>query len=229
MWRPSNPQRQEVVEPEDWLGRDPAERQVLSRSMGAALVLHATIAIMLLAGFTRAPVRVEKRHQSMRVQLSRIPAASRGTAATRGAEATVLPRLPRLDPTLGVMDHVTVTFGPPAVSDTLPSALPGAMTGLPEGPQDIGGGPVRVSAGQAPGLVRRVEPVYPSVARAARIEGIVVVDAVIRMDGTVSDVTVLRTSNPMFNQPCVDAVRKWRFTSGPQDVILTVTVNFTLR
>ena len=36
-------------------------------------------------------------------------------------------------------------------------------------------------------------------------------------------------TDPMFNQPCVNAVRQWRFSSSPQDVVLTVTVNFTLR
>jgi outer membrane biosynthesis protein TonB len=33
----------------------------------------------------------------------------------------------------------------------------------------------------------------------------------------------------MFDQACIDAVRQWRFTPSPQDVVLTVTVNFTLR
>jgi protein TonB len=74
-----------------------------------------------------------------------------------------------------------------------------------------------------------VEPVYPPIARTARLEGSVVVDAVIRQDGSVSDVKVLSSSNKMFEQACIDAVRQWRFTPGSQDVVLTVTVNFTLR
>jgi protein TonB len=90
-------------------------------------------------------------------------------------------------------------------------------------------GPIRVSAGQGPGLIKKVEPRYPPIAQSARIEGTVVVDAVIRKDGTVSDVTVLRSSSKMFDQACIDAVRQWRFTPSPQDVVLTVTVNFTLR
>ena len=48
-------------------------------------------------------------------------------------------------------------------------------------------------------------------------------------DGSVSDVKVLKSSNQMFDQACVDAVRQWRFTPGNQDVILTVSVNFTLK
>ena len=90
-------------------------------------------------------------------------------------------------------------------------------------------GPVRVSAGQGPGLIKKVEPQYPPIARTARLEGRVVVDAIIRKDGTVSDVKVLQSTNAMFEQACVEAVRQWRFTPGQQDVILTVSVNFTLK
>ena len=88
---------------------------------------------------------------------------------------------------------------------------------------------MRVSPGQGPGLIRKVEPRYPPIARAARVEGTVVVDAIIRQDGTVSDGKVLKSSNPMFEPECIQAVKQWRFTPGSQDVILTVTVNFTLR
>jgi protein TonB len=90
-------------------------------------------------------------------------------------------------------------------------------------------GPIRVSPGQGPGLIKKVEPRYPPMAQAARLEGTVVVDAVIRKDGTVSDVTILRSTNKMFDQACADAVRQWRFTPSPQDVVLTVTVTFKLR
>jgi protein TonB len=86
-----------------------------------------------------------------------------------------------------------------------------------------------VSPGQGPGIIKKVQPAYPPIARAARLEGTVVVDAVILQDGTVSDVKVLSSSNKMFEQACVEAVRQWRFTPGSQDVVLTVTVNFTLR
>ena len=108
---------------------------------------------------------------------------------------------------------------------TAPPAPPEPPTPAPA--QETG--PIRVSAGQGPGLIKKVEPRYPQIAQSARIEGTVVVDAVIRKDGTVSDVTVLRSSSKMFDQACIDAVRQWRFTPSPQDVVLTVTVNFTLR
>lgn len=77
--------------------------------------------------------------------------------------------------------------------------------------------------------MKKVEPGYPPIARTARMEGQVVVDAVILKDGAVSEVKVLSSTNRMFDQACVDAVRQWRFTPGAQDVVLTVTVRFTLK
>lgn len=231
MSRPSDQERQGVVEPERWLGRDATERRVLSRSLGAALALHATVFAALLAGWARMPARVEARkHQSVRVQFVRPSSLAKGSPMR--VEESPLARVPRVHSSLPALEPMIVTVGPPSLTYAVPDALPGVLEG--PGPQEAAagmsaGGPVRVSAGQAPGLIRRVEPQYPAVARAARIQGTVVVDAVIRMDGTVSGVTILRSSNPMFNQPSVDAVRQWRFTSGAQDVILTVTVNFTLR
>jgi protein TonB len=129
-------------------------------------------------------------------------------------------RVPRPDPTPDEPEPITAPPEPPPPS---PVTAPPS----PEPAQDVG--PVRVSPGQGPGLVKKVEPQYPPIARAGRMEGKVVVDAVIRKDGTVSDVKVLSSTNPLFEQACVEAVKQWRFTPGPQDVILTVNVNFTLR
>jgi len=90
-------------------------------------------------------------------------------------------------------------------------------------------GPVRLSPGQHLGLLKKVEPVYPATLGAAGIEGTVVLDAVIRRDGAVGDVTVVRSSNPAFEQPAIDAVKQWRYTPLPYDGLLTVTINFTSR
>jgi protein TonB len=75
--------------------------------------------------------------------------------------------------------------------------------------------------------------VYPDDALAARIQGVVILEAVIAPSGSVSDARVLR-SVPGLDQAAVDAVRQWEFTPTllngvPVAVIMTVTVNFTLR
>jgi protein TonB len=84
----------------------------------------------------------------------------------------------------------------------------------------------------APQKVHHVAPQYPAIARSAGVSGVVVLEAMIREDGSVSDVKVLR-SVPLLDAPAVEAVRQWRFTptllnGAPVQVIMTVTVSFTL-
>jgi protein TonB len=76
-------------------------------------------------------------------------------------------------------------------------------------------------------------PVYPDVAMRARISGMVILEAVIDAEGRVANVKVLR-SVPLLDQAAIDAVRQWEFTPTRLNgvavpVVMTVTVNFTLR
>jgi len=95
-------------------------------------------------------------------------------------------------------------------------------------------GPVRLHAGmQAPSKIVDVAPQYPSLAQAARVEGVVILEAVIDADGSVTSVKVLR-SIPLLDDAAVKAVRAWRFTPARLNgqavpVVMTVTVNFTLQ
>jgi protein TonB len=80
--------------------------------------------------------------------------------------------------------------------------------------------------------VYNVAPIYPPIAQAARVSGVVIVEALIAEDGSIRDVKVLR-SVPLLDAPALEAVRQWRFTPTllngvPVQVIMTVTVTFTL-
>jgi protein TonB len=92
---------------------------------------------------------------------------------------------------------------------------------------------MRISAGvQPPRKLHQVDPIYPELARAARVEGRVVLDCVIGVDGRVTDVRIVR-GVALLNQAAVDAVGQWVYVptllSGrPVPVILTVTVDFHL-
>jgi protein TonB len=84
-----------------------------------------------------------------------------------------------------------------------------------------------------PAKIRHVPPVYPVMAQQARVEGIVIIEAIIGIDGRVKEARVLR-SKPLLDQAALEAVRQWQFTPTtlngvPVPVIMTVTVNFTLR
>ena len=91
-----------------------------------------------------------------------------------------------------------------------------------------GTGPVRLGTGGNLTLIRRVTPIYPTLMQSARMTGQVVLDAIIHPDGTIGDVTVLRSTNDAFAQSAIAAVKQWRYTPPGFEGILTVSVNFTL-
>ena len=211
--------RLEIDEAEGWLRTDAMQRRIIARALAAALVLHGVILAAKMPNWGPKPVRVDAlQAQSMKVQFLRPPPPP--PKAPPQPPEPVTKKIPRPDTTPDEPEPIKSAPPPPVAS---PSPAPPS----PEPAQDMG--PIRVSPGRGPGLIKKVEPRYPEFARAARLEATVVVDAVIRKDGTVSDVTVLKSTNKIFEQPCIDAVRQWRFTPGSQDVVLTVTVNFTLR
>jgi periplasmic protein TonB len=94
-------------------------------------------------------------------------------------------------------------------------------------------GPVRVGGViRVPLKTKNVDPVYPPIAQAARVQGIVIIEATISADGKIINARILR-SVPLLDQAALDAVRQWEFTPSmlngvPVPVIMTVTVQFTL-
>jgi len=93
--------------------------------------------------------------------------------------------------------------------------------------------PIRLRAGmEPPRKLTHVDPIYPQIAQAARIEGTVILETVIGVDGRVTSVHVLR-SIPLLDQAAIDAVKRWSFTptllnGTPVPVAMTVTVRFAL-
>jgi periplasmic protein TonB len=98
-----------------------------------------------------------------------------------------------------------------------------------------GGGPYRPGSGiDAPRLVREVKADYTEDARRRGLQGDVVLEIVVRRDGSVGEVTVLQGLGAGLDQRAVAAVRQWRFDPArrrgtPVDVIVEVAVEFTLR
>jgi TonB family protein len=106
---------------------------------------------------------------------------------------------------------------------------------LPPVPAIARPAPVRVGGSIRPPLkTLDVRPVYPASMRDAGREGVVPVEAIIGVDGTVTSVRVLSAQvHPDFAVAAVDAVRQWRFTptllnASPVEVLMTVSVTFTL-
>ena len=104
---------------------------------------------------------------------------------------------------------------------------PPPVAAAPSGPVVIGGNI------KAPTRTRYVPPQYPDIARSARVEGVVIIEAIIGSDGKVEQARVLR-SKPLLDEAALAAVRAWEYTptllnDRPVPVIMTVTVQFSLR
>jgi TonB family protein len=98
-----------------------------------------------------------------------------------------------------------------------------------------GGGPYRPGSGiEPPRLLREVKAQYTDEARRRSISGDVILEIIVRRDGTVGDVKVLQGLGAGLDQRAVDAVRQWRFDPAkrkgtPVDVVVEVAVEFMLR
>lgn len=86
---------------------------------------------------------------------------------------------------------------------------------------------------RSPKLIKQVDPAYPEIARQARVEGVVILEAATNLYGRVETVKVLR-SIPLLDQAAIDAVRQWVYepmviNGRPRRVIFSVTVRFKLQ
>jgi protein TonB len=120
------------------------------------------------------------------------------------------------------------------VEGGVPGGLPdGVVTGgapvtAPPPPK-----PVRISTGiKVPVKIRDAQPVYPAIAQSARVQGIVILEAVIDERGHVSETRVLR-SIPLLDDAATAAVKQWVYSptvlnGQPIPVVMTVTVQFRL-
>ncbi len=94
-------------------------------------------------------------------------------------------------------------------------------------------GAIRVGgAVLAPTKTKHINPTYPAIAEDSKVEGVVILEALIGVQGKVTHARVLR-SVPLLDQAALDAVMQWEFTPTRLNgqlvpVLMTVTVQFTL-
>jgi len=120
------------------------------------------------------------------------------------------------------------TGGPIGVVGGVVGAVP-----APPAPPGWGQRAIRVGSNvPAPTKTKHVSPEYPAIAQSSRVQGVVIIEAIIGTDGHVQDARILR-SIPLLDQAALDAVKQWEYTptmlnGAPVPVIMTVTVQFTL-
>jgi TonB family protein len=109
-----------------------------------------------------------------------------------------------------------------------PGADPGASSSSAQAVRIRQGGNVQQSM-----LLSQVKPVYPPDAKEARIQGVVILEALIGKDGNVNEVKAI-SGHPMLQQAAIDAVSQWKYkptllNGQPVEVVTTVTVNFSFQ
>ena len=86
---------------------------------------------------------------------------------------------------------------------------------------------------KAPVAKFRIDPEYTELARKARVEGIVIIEAIIDQNGNVTDARILKGLPFGLEQSALDAVKRWKFVPGtlngqPVPVFYDLTINFRL-
>ena len=116
----------------------------------------------------------------------------------------------------------------------LPSAAPPPPPPpVKEAPKPVTPQRIRVGGNvSAANLIRGPKPTYPPLAKQARIQGVVKLNAVIGKDGTIQNLTVV-SGHPLLVQAALEAVKQWLYkptllNGEPVEVITTIDVNFTL-
>ena len=103
---------------------------------------------------------------------------------------------------------------------------------IPTPPKPVKRDPIKVIGNvQESKLIRRVEPVYPELAKRARVEGRVLLAATVDEEGNVSEIRVI-AGHPLLVEAALSAVRQWKYSptllnGEPVPVITTVTVRFS--
>ena len=123
---------------------------------------------------------------------------------------------------------------PGGIEGGVPGGIVGGIVGglPPEAPPP----PKAVRVGgqiKTPKLLKKVDPVYPELAKQARAGALIILEATVDASGQVQDVRILRGA-PLFDEAAADAVKQWFYrplllNGVPTPFIVTVTLNFHLQ
>ncbi|MDX2170154.1 MAG: TonB family protein [Deltaproteobacteria bacterium] len=165
-----------------------------------------------------------------RAKIAAKPKPSIAVAKAKPTAATAPPAAPVADRAHPASDTAAASAGGGVAG--------GVVGGRPGGRRGVGGDDLFTldQVAVAPKLIDKVVPVYPALARARGQEGAVQVRAIINRSGGVEDDSVrIVASQPPFDSPAIDAVKRWHYSPGKDEsgnavrVLLTVSVRFQLR
>jgi protein TonB len=227
-----------------------------SRALGAAIAFHATAIAVVAATSVLAVDSIEPpsiippfHGPGIPVMLGDPDGGAHKPPARRIRSKPAPPDRKVFQPTGPVEPHTPSPGGPETPAPADADGTRGDPRGTPDGSDEVVGPPgdghiaeqpapldeiLKVGGEvQAPIVQNQVAPRYPELAKAARVQGMVVLEAVINTAGQVEDIHVLQ-GHPLLNDAALAAARQWTFLPGrlngkPVRVYFSLTVNFALR
>jgi periplasmic protein TonB len=212
---------------------------MLPVSIGAHVAL-GVVALIVPLGADEWPVPAPLHAPYVAMKTAPVPvgveprAVSHRPAVSVTAPATIEPERDTVEAPAASAPDLHVADGLPGAGSGAPGVLadttaPPAPPPQPPAPPSI----VRAGVGvREPKKIADVRPVYPAIAQSARVQGSVILEAVINERGAVERIKVLR-SIPLLDGAAIAAVQAWRYTPTtlngvPVSVLMTITINFTL-
>ena len=232
--------KQKEKEPEiDYVGGEFAtfllEDKEDSRAMNIALVVATVLHVILLLVQITLPEPVQAKEKKdkklyvvQQVRFQPPPPKQKQEIPKPKAKKVPIPDPTPDEPEPIRIDEPEPDIDMPEVDDIvfgIPDAPPAAE---PEGPIHVGGDV------QAPTKINAPQPQYTEIARKARIQGVVIVQAIVNKTGDVTNVKVLKGLPMGLEEEAVKAIKRWKFEPAtlngkPVDVYYNLTVNFRLQ
>ena len=208
------------------------DRQSMKVAWIAALIFHFLLFVAVFPSMGGQTIEEEER-TAVVIKRYKPPEPPKEQPKKKVIRKTAT-RVPIPDPTPDEPEPI-VAEAVEFIEDTNQPVDTNFVVGMPAGgPPVIDTGPMRVGGEvQEPQRIHYVNPVYPELARRARLEGMVILQAIIDRQGNVKDVETLRGLGLGLDDAARNAVAQWIYTpttynGRPVEVILTVTVLFEL-
>lgn len=207
------------------------DRKTMRVAVGVAIAFHVVLLLINLPKLTAGPPPPPEKPKVYVVQQVRFkppPPEQKREIPKPKAKKVPIP-----DPTPDEPEPIRL---PEELDQQLDLPDTDVIFDIPEGPPPAEPeGPIMVGGDvKAPVKEFAPQPQYTEIARKARIQGVVIVQAIVTKQGDVQEVKVLKGLPMGLDKAAADAVRKWRFKPAtlngkPVDVYYNLTVNFTLQ
>jgi TonB family protein len=207
------------------------DRKTMRIAVALAIIFHVVLLIINLPELTQAKtVEAEKKkiYVVQQVRFKPPPPQKQQEIPKPKAKKVPIP-----DPTPDEPEPIRT---PEELETTVDLPETDIVFDIPEGPPPSEPeGPIHVGGDvQAPVKTYAPQPQYTEIARKARIQGVVIVQAIIDKQGTVTNVKVLKGLPMGLDNAAVETIKTWKFEPAtlngkPVDVYYNLTVNFTLQ